>query len=35
MGETDMYLSDGGDEHLNLLDLILQLSEIYTKNLHA
>ncbi|KAG4302150.1 hypothetical protein PCK1_001422 [Pneumocystis canis] len=35
MGETNMRLIDGGDEHLNLLNLSLQLSEIYTKNSHA
>lgn len=32
MGETDMRLIDGGDEHLNLLNLAIQLSEIYSKD---
>ncbi|KTW30694.1 hypothetical protein T552_00407 [Pneumocystis carinii B80] len=35
MGETDMRLIDGGNEHLNLLNLAVQISKIYTKTQHT
>lgn len=35
MGETDMRLIEGGSEHLNILNLAIQISKIYTKDLQA